>query len=307
MKVKILLTVLLFSFSTISVNAQTPEQQKEIDKALRMRDSIMNTPEYKAAMKQIDKINVQAEKFEKKLQQDKITKKKQSKKNTEVIKENNFTSPKPSGLLSSNVSYSATSYLQSKNSGNNFGSYKSVLKIYQAPNMMRFEDPEKISVPIIIFQYDKDIIWSVHHEQPQYKGVKLYQEFELQNGRGMSSHIDNIVSVMLDLKNSKKLKNMGKEMIDGHLCTRYRKERIISWEPAPNNVVVYNYWINKDKILIKMSYTGPGTSGMLETKNINLSSQPENLFAPPSDYKKAGNIIKWKEEKQKVDAQKNNN
>jgi hypothetical protein len=179
-----------------------------------------------------------------------------------------------------------------------------VLKIYQAPNVMRFEDPEKISVPIVIFRYDMNIIWVVHQEQQQYKGVKLYQEFDLQNGRGMSSHIDNIVSVMLDLRNPEKLRSMGKEIINGYMCTRYRKEKILSWEPSPNNVVVTDYWINNDKILIKMSYTGPGVSGTMETKNINLSSQPENIFVPPSGFKKAGSIITWKEEKQKVDAQK---
>ena len=241
-----ILIVILFSFLTNAVHTQTPKQQKEIDKALKMRDSIMNTPEYKAAMKKIKEINVQAEKLEQ--QQNKIIKKNQSKENTKVIQKNNF--PAPNTMLSTNVSYSATSYLQSKNDANNMGSYKSVLKIYYAPNMIRFEHPEKFSVPIVIFRYDKDIIWVVHHEQPQYKGVKLYQEFELQNGRGMSSHIDNIVSVILDLKNLKKLKNMGQEIIDGYRCTRYQKERILSWKPAPNNVVVTDYWINKDKILI---------------------------------------------------------
>ena len=303
MKINRLIITLITAFLGLYGFSQTPEQQKEIDKVLRMQDSIMNTPEMKAALKLSKQINAQSEKLEKESQQNKITKKNQSKKDTKINQKNKF--PAQDTLLSKDVQYSATSYLQSKNPGNNFGSYKSVLKISQAPNMMRFEDPEKISVPIIIFRYDKDIIWSVHHEQPQYKGVKLYQEFDLQDGRGMSSHIDNIVSVMLDLKNPKKLKNMGKEMVDDHMCTRYRKERILSWEPAPDNVVVTDYWINKDKILVKMSYTGPGTSGMLETKNINLSSQPENLFAPPSDYKKAGNIITWKEEKKKVDAQKN--
>jgi len=306
MKTIYILIAVLFSFSIVFVNAQTPEQQKIIDNALRMHDSLLNTKEVQDAIKLVEQINAQYEESQKKSQQGKedvkpIEKKDNPAEVASVI--DSGTSGVPGSLLSLSVTHSATSYLQAKNPGS-IGSYKSVLKIYQAPNMMRFEDPEKISVPIVIFRYDKDIIWVVHHEQPQYKGVKLYQEFELQNGRGMSSHIDNIVSVMLDLKNPENLKNMGKEMIDSHMCTRYRKENVLSWEPAPDNVVVYDYWINKDKILIKMSYTGPDVSGTLETKNIRQSSQPENLFVPPSDFKKAGNIITWKEEKEKLDAQK---
>ena len=317
MKAIYIVIVVLFSFSIVFVSAQTPEQQKIIDKALRMHDSLLNTKEVQDAMRLVEQINAQYEEFQKKSQQGEedakpIEKKDNPAKVQSVIdRDNNISNPGNNSsnsrvqgsLLNLNVGYSAISSLQAKNPGST-GSYKSVLKIYQAPDMMRFEDPEKISVPIVIFRYDKDIIWVVHHEQPQYKGVKLYQEFELQNGRGMSSHIDNIVSVMLDLKNPKNLKNMGKEMIDGHMCTRYRKENVLSWEPAPDNVVVYDYWINKDKILIKMSYTGPDVSGTLETKNIRLSSQTENLFVPPSDFKKAGNIITWKEEKQKFDTKK---
>lgn len=45
----ILLLILFMGFSSY---AQTPEQQKMIEKAERMRDSIMNTPEIKAIMKQ---------------------------------------------------------------------------------------------------------------------------------------------------------------------------------------------------------------------------------------------------------------
>lgn len=45
----ILLLILIMGFSSY---AQTPEQQKMIEKAERMRDSIMNTPEIKAIMKQ---------------------------------------------------------------------------------------------------------------------------------------------------------------------------------------------------------------------------------------------------------------
>lgn len=111
-------------------------------------------------------------------------------------------------------------------------------------------------------------------------------------------------TVYYRLKNPENLRIMDKEMIDGHLCSRCRKERILSWEPPPDNVMITDYWINEDKIRIKMSYTGPGVNGMLETTNINLSNQPEYLFVPPSNYKKAGNIITWKEEKMKYDKQK---
>ena len=295
---KTLTIALILTFFSLSGLTQTPTQQKEIDKVLRMQDSIMNTHEFKAIMKKSEEINEYNEELQKKSNQNK----KHSENYTKISQTNKV--PAKDAILSSNIAYSETSYSESKDPGNNMGILKSVLKIYHAPNMIRFENPEKKYEPINIFRYDKNIIWHIHPERPQYKGVKLYQEFKLQNGRGINSHIDAIITATNGLKNPDKLKDMGQEMMDEQVCTRYRNERTLSWETEPNNKIITDYWINKDKILIKMSYTGPDVSGTLETKNIRLSSQTETLFVPPSNFKKAGNIITWKEEKEKLDARK---
>jgi hypothetical protein len=51
------------------------------------------------------------------------------------------------------------------------------------------------------------------------------------------------------------------------------------------------------------------TSGItgytIENRDVKLASQSDTLFVPPADYKKAGNIINWRQEKQKLDAGKN--
>ncbi len=52
--------ILIFFMSCLGY-AQTPEQQKMIAKAERMRDSIMNTPEMKAIMKQVNEIDEKQE------------------------------------------------------------------------------------------------------------------------------------------------------------------------------------------------------------------------------------------------------
>ncbi len=53
---KLVLSVLLLFTSCLGFS-QTPEQQKMIDKALNMRDSVMNRPEMKAMMQQAEDIN----------------------------------------------------------------------------------------------------------------------------------------------------------------------------------------------------------------------------------------------------------
>jgi hypothetical protein len=100
-----------------------------------------------------------------------------------------------------------------------------------------------------------------------------------------------------------KLKKMGEENIDGENCTRYQKKKSNPYHE--NKFDVTDYWINDKGILIKMHYAGPDVSGTLETKDIKLVKQPDHLFIPPPDYKKAGNRISWKEEKQKLDAAEN--
>lgn len=203
-------------------------------------------------------------------------------------------------ILDDDVEYSATSYLHAINPGGM--SYKNILNMNHAPDMIRFTNPKKKHAPVHIFRYDQGIIWMIHPEMKRYEGVKLYQEFELKNGMGISAHIDHIMRTQSALKSPEKLKNLGKEIIDEHGCTHYQKR-----DPNPyheNAFDITDYWISDEGILIKMQYAGPDVSGTLETKDIKLDKQPDHLFSPPPDYKKAGHRISWKEEKQKLDAAK---
>ena len=169
--------------------------------------------------------------------------------------------------------------------------------------MTRYSNQNKKHDPIVIFRYDKDIILLVHPEQNFYEGVKLYQEFELKNSMGINSHIDQIMRAQSELNSMDKLTNLGEEVIDGHTCTHYQKK-----DPYPfqeNTFTINDYWVSEKGLLIKKQYSGPDFSGTLETKDIKYGKQPEHLFIPPTDYKKAGYHIKWKEEKDKLDTAKN--
>lgn len=200
----------------------------------------------------------------------------------------------------SDVEYSATSYFQAKNPGG--AGYKNTLNINYAPDMIRFSNPKLKHQPVVIFRYDKEVIWLVHPEMRGYEGVKLYQEFKLTSGMGINSHIDQIMRTEAALKSPGELVNLGEENIDGHICIHYQMRK--SNPDDPNDVFVTDYWISDKGILIKMQYSGSEASGVLETKEIKFGKQPDALFNPPPDYKKAGTHISWKEEKQKLDAMK---
>lgn len=205
-------------------------------------------------------------------------------------------SSEEASLLDETQSYSAVSHLVSINPGGHY--YKNTMEINVAPNMIRFKTVKKRTEPVRIFRYDKGVIWLVHPEKRGYEGVKLYQEFKLTNGMGVSSHIDRLMRIRKSLQSPDKLEKIGQEVIDGHNCTRYQKRETIAY--SEGKFITSDYWINESGILIKMTYSSPDFSGTLETKNIEMGEQAEALFLPPADYKKAGHHISWKEEKAKL-------
>lgn len=204
--------------------------------------------------------------------------------------------PPEKSLLDETQSYAAVSHLVSINPGGH--RYTSTLEINAAPNMIRFKSVKNRSEPVRIFRYDKSIIWLIHREKRGYEGVKLYQEFKLTNGMGVSSHIDRLMRIRKSLQSPDKLEKIGPEEIDGHHCIRYQKREAIAY--SEGKFITSDYWINKTGILIKMTYTSPDFSGVLETTNIRMGEQTEALFLPPADYKKAGHRISWKTEKEKL-------
>ncbi len=61
MKIKNYIIAFLFILGIFYAEAQTPEQQKMMEKAKRMQDSMMNTPQFKAMMQQIEELNSKQE------------------------------------------------------------------------------------------------------------------------------------------------------------------------------------------------------------------------------------------------------
>ena len=201
-------------------------------------------------------------------------------------------------LLDADAEYSATSHLESTGPG--ALGYRHLMAIQQAPGQVRFHPLENKQEPTRIFRYDKGIVWIVHPQSRRYPGVKKYQEFKLGNGMGFDSHIDNLMRAYAALKNDDGLKDLGKETIAGYTTTHYQKRDPVPW--LTDEYVVSDFWVSEAGLLIMMTAFGPDVSSSMELKDIQFAKQPEHLFAPPSDYEKAGHIINWDEEQKKLDA-----
>jgi len=206
--------------------------------------------------------------------------------------------PEGKPLINENISYSATSSLVATNPDGR--RHSSTLSINHTPRKVRYAKPETRSEPVSIFRYDKGVLWLVHPEHKGYEGVKLYQEFKLTSGKGINGHIDTLLFARKALLSPKGLINLGKKTVDGHSVTHYyKKERNLGYEYGNNS---YDYWVDDNGIMVKMQIIAPEVSRTLQTRDIKLSSQDKMLFVPPADYRKAGHIISWKDEKQKIDA-----
>jgi hypothetical protein len=206
--------------------------------------------------------------------------------------------PRAKPLIDESVAYSAISYFNATNP--NGRKFHSELYINHAPNMTRYENRKKLHERINIFRYDKGVIWSVHREdKKRYAGVKLYQEFKLKKGLGLTSHIDNLMHMRHALLSPKDLKDMGQETVDGHETTHYYKRDT----PPYGGFNDYHYWINGRGIVVRMKVETSGKVGYtIENKNITLAKQAGDLFVIPAGYKKAGHHIDWRKEKEKLDA-----
>jgi hypothetical protein len=79
MKPKLKLAVLILWVGSNFCFAQTPTQQKQIEQAMRMQDSIMNLPQYKSIMQQMKDMEKMQEKQQKQNQEIKIEKKVENK------------------------------------------------------------------------------------------------------------------------------------------------------------------------------------------------------------------------------------
>ena len=199
-------------------------------------------------------------------------------------------------LINEDLSYAATSSLLT--TASNGRTHHSTLSINHAPRKVRFAELETRAAPVSIFRYDRGVLWLVHPERKGYEGVKLYQEFALTSGRGINGHIDTLMFARQALLSPEGLKNLGTETVNGRSVTHYYKiERNPGYEYGFNS---YDYWIDRNGIMIKMQLIAPETSRTLQLEDIVLSSQDQGLFEPPADYKQAGHRFSWKEEQQKL-------
>lgn len=74
MKTKLILATLILLFVSNFTIGQTPEQQKQIEKAMRMQDSIMKLPQYKDMMQQMKDMEKMQEKQQKQKEEKKVVK-----------------------------------------------------------------------------------------------------------------------------------------------------------------------------------------------------------------------------------------
>jgi hypothetical protein len=199
-------------------------------------------------------------------------------------------------LLKPNVEYVGTSYTGATGPG--MSPKRHPLTIYHGSNMARFQSSDK-GQNSLIYRYDKGVIWGVIPEQAEYPGLKFYQEFELQDGTGFDSHVDQIMLAYAALKYPEKLENMGRETINGFVTTHYQKREAIPW--LTDTFSTTDYWLSDQGILMKVTSSGedPRIVYILETKDVRIGKQPEHYFVPPPGYEKAGNMIDWAAEKKK--------
>ena len=202
---------------------------------------------------------------------------------------------KPS--ITHEAEFSATSYLSPLKPGNK---YRSIMNINQSQNKVRYSYPKKKHQTTNIFRYDKGLIWNIHPEQGFYPGVLLYQEFKLTSGRGVNFHLDLIAQVKTELKDTKNIKTIGEETIEGVKTTHYQRRKPSLYHEGEFDIS--DYWISDNGVLVKMTYKGKEANGRYELKDIKFGSQEASLFEPPPGYEKRGNRISWKEELKKLKA-----
>ncbi len=305
MKTLTTLTAVVLSLISADGMAQTTDTEKQMEKMLRMQDSVMNTKAYKDMIQMLEDMKKEHQKTQRKYEEaDKTYRAQQKEEAAKAPAQPRGNLFRENPLLDINVAYSAVSYMYAKNPGNG-GVYKNTLKIHQQNGNIRFDYfDKKWYQPTTIFRTGRNIILLIHPEDPKFEGVKLYQEFPLDNGLGVNAHIDKISLVFRDLNAPEKLTKVGTETVNGFSCVHYRKKEVFPWGPPADNTYITDYWIDKHGILIKMSYKGPQSNGWLETRNIKLGPQPERLFTYPPGYKKAGDSFIWREEKEKLDASK---
>jgi len=202
-------------------------------------------------------------------------------------------------LLKPNVEYVGTSYTGATGPG--MSPKRHPLTIYHGSNMARFQSADK-GKSSLIYRYDKGVVWTVIPEQAKYPGLKFYQEFELQDGTGLDPHVDQIMLAYAVLKNPGKLENLGRETVNGVVSTHYQKREVIPWLTDKFNTT--DYWLSDLGILMKVTSSGedPRIVYVLEMQDVQIGKQPKDLFIPPPDYEKAGNVISWAEEMKKRSA-----
>jgi hypothetical protein len=207
-------------------------------------------------------------------------------------------------LIDADIEYSAASYLDATNPGGR--KFHSILTIHHAAGMTRYSNPKNKHQAISIFRFDKGLLWQVIPEPRGFEGVKLYQEFKLTSGTGISSHLDELMRARYTLQSPDSLTNLGKETVAGYTTTHFSRK--INTSGYGNISITDDYWVSDNGILIKMQHSAAGddfTGFTLETKNIKWDHQDPALFVPPPDYRKAGHRISWKaqkEKQQKLDA-----
>ncbi|MEO5356752.1 MAG: DUF4412 domain-containing protein [Nitrospirae bacterium YQR-1] len=129
---------------------------------------------------------------------------------------------------------------------------------------MDMSTPEKVST---ITREDKKVVWSILHKQ------KMYMETPIQHST-QKPMVDEKVDGELSRK------EVGKETIDGHSCTKY----MVTYKSGGKEQQIYQ-WMASD-IIFPVKTSAVDGSWSQEYKNIKTGSQPADIFEVPAGFNK---------------------
>lgn len=122
---------------------------------------------------------------------------------------------------------------------------------------------------ITIFRKDKDLVWVLMPQQ------RMYMEMQ-GGGKQNMAPVD-----PEEIEKMGKKKYLGKEKINGYLCSKYE------YTTHDGSIDAATYWIaEKLNIPVKIEMDGPSGHMVMEYRNIREKTIPGDLFTIPSGYQK---------------------
>ncbi|KPJ68891.1 hypothetical protein AMJ44_05245 [candidate division WOR-1 bacterium DG_54_3] len=166
-------------------------------------------------------------------------------------------------------------------------------KAYVTKDKLRAEgEDEEGEKSIIIFRYDKKVLWILIPEEKKYMEQKLSTEQLIAAMAEIEKELKQ--KVKTEFKVEKKL--LGTEKISGILCNKYKiTTKIIEDGKTKWEYTIYQWISTKYKDLIMKTEEEDGSYNYL--KNVKFAKQPAYLFERPKGYAKIEmGVIRFGEE-----------